>query len=313
MFAVFVPLNLTPPGLVATIMSNQTLRPLAWIPPADLASYMMEACVAAMIALVVQTTPSFLLFLIPLLFAVFLALKRARLLSLETRNTLRALVTIIEAKDATTAAHSERVGDLAARLGEAIGLPTTQVRQLRWAARLHDIGKVAVDDAVLHRQGALSSLDWEVMRRHPAVAAELLDHLSLTRAITPAIRYHHERHDGQGYYMVSSDDIPIEASIIGIVDAFDAMTSHRPYRAALSFDDALGRLEANAGTQFHPELVAAFAAMMRGREVVPLASGGSGVVEAVRFRLRRLRRAKSARHGEPELAPPAAPTPALRG
>ena len=185
MLLVFIPLNLFPPGLAATIVSQKAVRPLAWLPPADLLTYVTEACLAASITLVVKTAPAFLFFLIPLLIAMFLSLKRARLLSRETRYTLRALVSVIDAKDPSTAAHSERVGDLSARLAEALGLGGRDVRNIRWAGRLHDIGKVAVDDAILQKGSQLDALEWEAMRRHPAVGAELLEPLGLTRVLTP--------------------------------------------------------------------------------------------------------------------------------
>ena len=288
MLAVVLPINLAPPGLALTIVSGQRVRPLSWLPPADLLTYVMEACLAAVLALVLTTAPSFIIFFGPLLIAVFLSLKRARLLSRETRSTLRALVSVIDAKDPSTAAHSERVGDLASRLAERLGFGGRFVRQVRWAGRLHDLGKIAVDDAVLRKEAGLSPSEWEAMRRHPAVGAELLQSLSLTRALTPAIRFHHERADGNGYYFVPGDDVPLQASIIAIADAFDAMTSNRTYREAMSFDDALGRIEADAGTHFHAELATAFVQMMRGQQVEPL-SGGHGATEVVRQLLQEVR------------------------
>jgi putative nucleotidyltransferase with HDIG domain len=300
MLAIFIPVNLVPPGLAATIASGRTIRPLAWLPPADLLTYLMEACLASVLALVVVSSPSFLFFLVPLLFAVFLSLKRSRLLSRETRHTLRALVSVIDAKDPGTAAHSERVGDLAARLAEAVGMGAREVSEMRWAGRLHDIGKVAIDDAILRKEQGLTNAEWEAMRRHPSVGAELLAPLSLTRALTPAIRYHHERHDGAGYYLVPADEVPPGASMLAIADAFDAMTSTRSYRGALSFDDALGRIEAAAGTQFHPELAVAFVAMMRGQAVEPLA----GQQEGWRGELqRKLHDARSPREVATDVAP----------
>jgi HD-GYP domain-containing protein (c-di-GMP phosphodiesterase class II) len=292
MLAVFIPLNLAPPGLATTIVSQQTLRPLAWLPPADLLTYVMEACLAAALALVVTTAPSFLFFLLPLLVAVFLSVQRARLLTRETRHTLRALVSIIDAKDPTTAAHSERVGDMSARLAESLGFAEREVREIRWAGRMHDIGKVGVEDSVLQKPNALTESEWEAMRRHPALGADLLEPLRLTRALAPAVRYHHERADGRGYYMLPSDEVPLQASILAIVDAFDAMTSDRPYRDALSFDDALGRIEADAGTHFNPELATAFVAMMRGQRVPQLSMQEQGVRAQLKGRLHEVRRGR---------------------
>ena len=292
MLAVFIPLNLAPPGLATTFVSRQTPRPLAWLPPADLLTYVMEACLAAALALVVTTAPSFLFFLFPLLIAVFLSLQRARLLTRETRHTLRALVSVIDAKDPTTAAHSERVGDLSARLAESLGFGGREVREMRWAGRLHDIGKVGVEDSVLQKGVGLTDSEWESMRRHPALGAELLEPLRLTRKLAPAIRYHHERADGSGYYLVPGGDVPLQASILAIAVAFDAMTSNRPYRDALNFDDALGRIEADAGAHFHPELAAAFVAMMRGQRVPQITMDADGLRGALQERLHEIRRTR---------------------
>lgn len=292
MLVVFIPLNLAPPGLVTTIVSRQTPRPLAWLPPADLLTYVMEACLAAALVLVVTDAPSFLFFLVPLLVAVFLSVQRSRTLTRETRHTLRALVSVIDAKDPTTAAHSERVGDLSARLAESLGFGGREVREMRWAGRLHDIGKVGVEDQVLQKPGALDGEEWEAMRRHPALGAELLEPLRLTRDLAPVIRYHHERADGRGYYLVPPDKVPLQASIVAITDAFDAMTSDRPYREALSFDDALGRIEADAGTQFHPELAVAFVAMMRGQRVPQMTVDEEGWRGLIKERLHEIRRTR---------------------
>lgn len=292
MLVVFIPLNLAPPGLVTTIVSRQTMRPLAWLPPADLLTYVMEACLAAALVLVVTDAPSFLFFLLPLLVAVFLSVQRSRTLTRETRHTLRALVSVIDAKDPTTAAHSERVGDLSARLAESLGFGGKEVRGMRWAGRLHDIGKVGVEDQVLQKPGALDDDEWEAMRRHPALGAELLEPLRLTRDLAPVIRYHHERADGRGYYLVPPDKVPLQASIVAITDAFDAMTSDRPYRDALSFDDALGRIEADAGTQFHAELAVAFVAMMRGQRVPQMTVEEEGWRGLFKERLHEIRRTR---------------------
>jgi len=108
------------------------------------------------------------------------------------------------------------------------------------------------------------------MRSHPMVSAELLSSLSLTRDLLPAIRYHHERQDGRGYFKVPGHDVPIGAAIITLADSFDAMTTDRPYRKAMEVEDALAIIERGLGTHFHPELGRAFIAMIRGEEVEPV-------------------------------------------
>lgn len=268
--AVYIPLNIAPLGAIVSAINGEPWRPLTWLPPSDFATFLMEGCLAGVLAMLIDAAPAGLLFPAPLLVAIFLSLKRYRLLRRETRQTLRALVSVIDARDPSTAAHSERVGELAARLAAAAGLAEGDIREVRWAGRLHDLGKLSVEDAVLFKPGSLDDEEWEAMRRHPAVSAELIEPLGPTRGLAQAVRYHHERYDGRGYYRIPAEQIPLASSIITIVDAFDAMTTDRPYRAALGAEEALLIIEHGAGTQFHPELAHAFAAMMRGMPVETL-------------------------------------------
>jgi HD-GYP domain-containing protein (c-di-GMP phosphodiesterase class II) len=156
---------------------------------------------------------------------------------------------------------------MASALASALRLPNRIVLDVKWAGRLHDLGKVVVDNSILHKQAALDEREWDLMRSHPNVSAELLEPLSLTRRLGPGVRFHHERQDGGGYFGVYGDDIPIEAALITIADSYDAMTTDRPYRKAMTREQALGRIEELSGTQFHPEFARAFVAMMRGEPV----------------------------------------------
>jgi HD-GYP domain-containing protein (c-di-GMP phosphodiesterase class II) len=205
-----------------------------------------------------------------ILAAVFLSIKRHRALKSETRRTLQALAQAVDARDPYTAAHSERVSAMASRLAERLELPTKQVLVTRWAGRLHDLGKVVVDNSVLHKNGPLDDREWQLMRSHPKVAVDLLAHLSLTRDMLPGIHYHHERPDGRGYYNLAAEELPIEAALIALADSYDAMTTDRPYRKALSTEEALRRIEDGLGTQFRTDVGNAFIAMIRGDEVLPL-------------------------------------------
>lgn len=282
----YIPLNILPVGAICSAVEGVRWHPLSWLPASDLATFVMEGCLAAVLSMLVRSSLAGLFFPAPLLIAIFLSLKRYRLLRRETRQTLRALVSVIDARDPSTAAHSERVGELSARLGTAIGLSQPLVREVRWAGRLHDLGKLAVEDAVLFKPGSLDDDEWESMRRHPAVSAELLEPLGPTRGLASAVRFHHERHDGKGYYRVPADQIPLISSIITIVDAFDAMTTDRPYRRALSSEAALEIIERGAGAQFNPYLGNAFVAMMRGLPVEPIQAERTSVLTQLRRRLR---------------------------
>ena len=270
MLLAYVPIMVSAVESISGAVAGERFRPLEWIYPPELVAYLMEACLAVVLAVLIDSAPEVLAFSVLILAAVFLSIKRHRALKSETRDTLRALAATVDARDPYTAAHSERVGATASRLAELLELPARTVVTTRWAGRLHDLGKVVVDNAILHKDGALDDREWKLMRSHPEVAAKLLEHLSLTRDMLPGIRYHHERPDGRGYYNVVGDDIPLEAAMIALADAFDAMTTDRPYRQALSTEEALRRIESGLGTQFHAELGRAFIAMVRGDDVQPL-------------------------------------------
>lgn len=269
MLAAYVPIMIVAVESISTAVAGDRWDPKSWIRPPELLTYLMEACLAVVLAVLISSAPQVLAFSVLILASVFLSIKRHRALKGETRRTLKALAAAVDARDPYTAAHSERVSAMASRLAERIQLPTKQVLATRWAGRLHDLGKVIVDNSVLHKEGPLDDREWQLMRSHPKVAVDLLAHLSLTRDMLPGIQYHHERPDGHGYYNLDGEDLPIEAALIALADSFDAMTTDRPYRKALSTEEALRRIEEGLGTQFHPEFGKAFIAMVRGDGVLP--------------------------------------------
>jgi hypothetical protein len=271
MLAAYVPIMITAVESISTAVAGARWDIKSWLRPPDLLAYLMEACLAVVLAVLISSAPEVLAFSVLILAAVFLSIKRHRALKSETRRTLRALASAVDARDPYTAAHSERVSQMASRLAERLELPSKQVLVTRWAGRLHDLGKVVVDNAVLHKDGPLDDREWQLMRSHPKVAVDLLEHLSLTRDMLPGIRFHHERPDGRGYYSLTGDELPIEAALIALADSFDAMTTDRPYRKAMTTAEALNRIEQGLGTQFHPELGKAFIAMIRGEPVTPFA------------------------------------------
>ncbi len=283
MLVAYVPIMITAVESISTAVAGVRWEPVSWLRPPELLTYLMEACLAVVLAVLISSAPEVLAFTVLILTAVFLSIKHHRALKSETRRTLQALAAAVDARDPYTAAHSERVSVMASRLAQRIQLPTKQVMSTRWAGRLHDLGKVVVDNSVLHKDGPLDEREWQLMRSHPEVAAELLTHLSLTRHLLPGIRYHHERPDGRGYYSLPGEDLPIEASLISLADAFDAMTTDRPYRKALSTDEALRNIELGLGTQFHPELGKAFIAMIRGEAVHPVSLEGRRQFQAERL------------------------------
>lgn len=175
------------------------------------------------------------------------------------------LVEALTQRDETTGRHSCRVAQMTLRLAAEAGWApgTSGWQALDWAARLHDLGKITVPDAILHKPASLTPSEWDEMRRHPDAAFRILDHLPGFEPVTEIVRAHHERWGGQGYPRgLAGEDIPEGARILALADAFDAMTSERPYRRAMSPAAALQEIETHAGTQFEPRLVAAFRACL---------------------------------------------------
>src|SRR5450432_4282714 len=155
-------------------------------------------------------------------------------------SVLFTLARSIEGKDPYTHGHCERLSDYSARLGEHLGLAEDQIVALRRAGIVHDVGKVAVPDAILLKPGKLTELEWELMREHPVVGERICAPLKSFRLVLPVIRHHHEKLDGSGYPDgLRGDAIPITARILQIVDVYDALTTDRPYKKAFTITDAL--------------------------------------------------------------------------
>lgn len=184
-------------------------------------------------------------------------------LYIEMRNlylsTIQALNKTVEAKDPYTSGHANRVCDYAVELAKAIELPFTSIENIRTAAILHDIGKIGINDNILNKATKLTAEEYQEIMRHPSIGADIICKVDFLKDITVIVKHHHERYDGNGYPDgLSQDEIPIEASVLMIADSYDAMTSDRPYRKALTREEAIEELRRNSGTQFNPELVKKF-------------------------------------------------------
>jgi len=174
-------------------------------------------------------------------------------------SIIYALAATVDAKDHYTYGHSRKVSKYAVALAKAIGLPQDRVATIRAAGLLHDIGKVGIPDSILNKKEPLTEEEWEPVREHPKLGVEILRHIIDLANCLPAILHHHEYYDGSGYPSgLKGDSIPIEARILAIADAYDAITSPRPYHGQLPPEEAINELKRCTGTQFDPELVDAF-------------------------------------------------------
>jgi diguanylate cyclase (GGDEF)-like protein len=176
-----------------------------------------------------------------------------------------SLARAVDSRDAYTGSHSERVATLAAEIATHLGLPADEVELTRLAGSLHDLGKLAIPEEILRKPAALSDAERLVLQRHPQIGYRMLESLGVD-PIADWVLHHHERWDGSGYPDgLAGDRIPLGARIIFVSDAFDAMTSDRLYRQALSYEEAVAEVERCAGTQFDPEVVSAFLASVGAR------------------------------------------------
>lgn len=187
---------------------------------------------------------------------------RQAILGMESaRSVVAALAGAVAAKDPVTEYHCQRLAGLAARLGARLGIATEEREALEYGAVLHDVGKIGIAEAILLKPGPLTPDEWTILRRHPDIGAEICRPLGLSRTLMPVIRHHHERWDGTGYPdRLRGDQIPLGARVVGLVDAYDAMTHNRPYRAARSSEQALEEIRLQAGRQFDPDLTQLFEA-----------------------------------------------------
>ena len=186
-----------------------------------------------------------------------------RLLEQSALDAVESLNATVDAKDPYTAGHSQRVQRIAVALGQELGLDRERLDVLRFAGLFHDIGKIGVPDAILTKPDRLTELEFEIVKRHPEDGARIIGRIHRLNAAVPAILHHHERWDGTGYpHGLFGEGIPVEAAIVGLADAVDAMTTDRPYSCARTLDEATDEIVRNRGTQFAPAVVDAFVALV---------------------------------------------------
>jgi putative nucleotidyltransferase with HDIG domain len=250
---------------VISISTSTSLWPaLSASPAAGVFAASAEAGLGITLAVVADAAPWGALALAPLVIAVYQSRARLAQLREETARALETFANIVDERDPYTYDHSSRVAEHVRRLAAGLGFPPVTVARLRWAGRLHDLGKVAVDAAVLRKPGALDEEEWTAIRRHPRLSARLLRRFRFAADEARAVEFHHERADGRGYYGLSGEAIPLASHFLIVADTFDAMTTDRPYRRAFAREEALLEIEAGAGSQFHPAVAKAFVALERG-------------------------------------------------
>lgn len=192
------------------------------------------------------------------------AIENARLYAAQRQTflqTVTALAEAVERRDPYTGGHVRRVVGYAVAIGRRLALGAEELEELRLAAVLHDIGKIATPDQVLSKPARLTPDEVRVMRRHPVDGAEIVLPIAQLRALLGGIRHHHERLDGQGYPDgLRGDEVPLLARIIAVADTYDAMTTDRPYRRGRPIEEAMAEIERESGRQFCPRVVAAFRA-----------------------------------------------------
>src|SRR5438105_211059 len=189
-----------------------------------------EAGLGATLALLAIGHPWNVVVLVPIAIAVHQAQLRLKSLQRETLRALETFANIVDERDPTTYRHSLRVADYVDALARGLRLPFSDIDRLRWAGRLHDLGKVAVDASLLRKRGGLDGAEWAAMRRHPRLSARLLQRFEFVAPQARAVELHHERMDGSGYYGVRADELPLASHFLIGADSFDALPTDRPDR-----------------------------------------------------------------------------------
>lgn len=175
------------------------------------------------------------------------------------RHLILSLIQALEHHKSLTSCHALNVTVFSMHLARHLRPATACLTSLFWGSLLHDIGKIAVPQHILRKAGPLTAEEWQIVRTHPTVGFQMLEGVGLTREALNVVLFHHERWDGNGYPLgLAGNVIPLEARICALADAFEAMTSDRPYRRALTYDEACAQVRQGTGTQFDPALVEAF-------------------------------------------------------
>jgi HD-GYP domain-containing protein (c-di-GMP phosphodiesterase class II) len=250
--------------LFAVVVGIATGRSPVVMFAADIRNFLLQNITLQSIALILTTLPelspwALVIILLPL-FGPFIAMRGQRETLQQIQQTIEALADMVDRRDVTTAQHSERVAQYTQQIIDELGnVRFAEAEAIILAARVHDLGKIAIPDAVLLKPGRLDEEEYRLMRYHPVAGDEVLNKLSIYKASLGVVRHHHERYDGKGYPDgMKGEEIPLGARIVGIADTYDVITSDRPYHRARSVREATEELINCKGTQFDPMIVDAF-------------------------------------------------------
>lgn len=250
-------------GIIA-IAGNRSIK-YVWLTndSINLLPYISLEVVGVLIAIVWQTSPSLTPLLIVPAVTTYFAFEMIHRLRNQTQDAMIAMADAIDQRDPYTADHSRRVAELSVRIAEVHNLNERDIERIRIASRMHDIGKIGIGNDLLHKPGKLTEHEWKIMQEHPVIGEQLLKPYRQFRHETRLVRSHHERWDGKGYPDgLHGPSIPLGSRIIAVADTFDAMTTSRPYRPALSRQIAIEEIRNSALTQFDPQVVASFLQVM---------------------------------------------------
>jgi len=255
-FAVYFVFNLAFVTAIVSLTEGKSFFYSLWESSRQFFVQYIVLCVSALLLTVLQSLSvwhSFLA-LFPLTL-VHLSFRGYVRLQTEARKTFERISQLLDARDHYTAVHSEQVAELAVQIAAEMGLSQGEIEDIDVAARVHDIGKIAVPDSILLKPGPLTDEEWEVMKRHPVVSAELIEGLEIYSRVVEAVRHEHERWDGSGYPGgLKGEEIPLIAQIIAAADIHNALTTDRPYRSAFTPEQTIEMLRGMRGTDLDPRV-----------------------------------------------------------
>lgn len=251
----------------------------------SMVSYVSTLLLGVVVAVTYIHAPLVTPFLVLPIVAVYRSLQNASIIRRQTKQTIELLADTVDRRDAYTFAHSQRVAALARRIAERLGLPTDEQHVIAETARVHDLGKVGISDGLLLKPDRLSPAELESVRKHTVIGAEIIGKLTEYQRGKEFVLFHHERYDGTGIFRLYGQHIPLGARIITAADAYDAMTSDRPYRKAMAVDEALAEIDRQKGRQFDPVVAEALIDIIRQEadhvfEGVPIATAPVPVAQA---------------------------------